>query len=573
MAKEISIVIRARNAMAAGLASAEASLKAFGESALNIGSFFAKTFLAASGAILGFASKAVMSFAESEKAEASAAAAFRAYGEEVDSNVANVKRFAAAIQEETGADGDSLVARAAQLRMLGVMPNKLEDATRATVALTGAGMAEEAAVKALAMAQEGNFSALERMIPAVRNAASEQEKAAAINDFLTRGYSSQKDQLNTLTGQWSLFKARVGDVWEEIGGAIAQNGQLQAVFERASNAVKEFGQRIADWVASGGMTQLMNTIELFWEYARNSFTNAAIYAKGFFMGGVYNPAKAAFEYVGTIIASWAAGTVAEFEYLRDFAVAVWEKIKNPLKKFDPPSISTLVESYKIMFKSVKGEYIEKVPNAFETMNQELETEAQRNQKKLAQISKQQLDDYQKNANERVSVEQDAQKKIEVAVASRAEEEKKAGEYMLDQMEQIKDAEEKAGEEKVKRAEEVVNALEKEKDLRAEIAKKSIQDIIKEKKEAKDQQKKDKEDEKRAERLNAKQKKNVKLSKKDQEWLNAFNEQKLAQVALANAANALNLAKANLQQVKADNSKKLTDIKNEITKLRNDLRRN
>jgi len=57
--KEISIILRAKNAMAAGLSKAGAALKSFGASAVNLGKQMAIGFLAAGTAVAGMAAKAL----------------------------------------------------------------------------------------------------------------------------------------------------------------------------------------------------------------------------------------------------------------------------------------------------------------------------------------------------------------------------------------------------------------------------------------------------------------------------------------------------------------------------------
>jgi len=90
--KEISIVLRAKNAMQAGLAKAKRSMRAFGKSALNIGKFFAKAFLGAGAAVAGFAAKAVSAYAVQEKAERSLVAAMNAHGEAGEALLPSLKK-------------------------------------------------------------------------------------------------------------------------------------------------------------------------------------------------------------------------------------------------------------------------------------------------------------------------------------------------------------------------------------------------------------------------------------------------------------------------------------------------
>jgi len=266
--RTIEVLLRAKNAMSGGLASAGASLKKFGSGAWDVGKKAAAGLLAVGAALAGVALKAVSAYAESEAAAASMAAALRVNGDEVDANTARLKERASAIQDETGKSDEATLSSMARLRMLGVETDALDAAAKGVIALKSAGLEEEAAIKAVAMAHAGNHSALTRYIPALKNATSEAEKSVIVNDFLSKGYAAQKDALNTVSGQWGLLKERVGDVWEEIGAAIAQNDDLKNALKRAGDAVKAFGEKVAAWAGNGGVATLIASVLTFVENFR-----------------------------------------------------------------------------------------------------------------------------------------------------------------------------------------------------------------------------------------------------------------------------------------------------------------
>jgi hypothetical protein len=259
--REISIVLKAKNELAVGLAKAKDAITSFGESALSIGKWVGGAFIAAGAAIGAFAAKALSAYAAQEAATNSVRAAFRAYGEEVDQNTKAIQELSSAIQDETGVADENIGARVARLKMLGVETKALGDAARATVALAAYGMEEEAAIKAVAQAREGNFGMLERYIPALRSATTETEKAAIVNDYLTRGYAAQKEQLGTISGAWVAFKGRIGDVWEEFGALIAQGGTVTRMLDFASEKIKQFGLAIAEYAKSEQFKEIQMSIE------------------------------------------------------------------------------------------------------------------------------------------------------------------------------------------------------------------------------------------------------------------------------------------------------------------------
>lgn len=255
--REISIILRAKNAMAAGLSRAKASVQAFGRSALNIGTFFAKAFLGAGAAVAGFAAKAISAYSESEKAERSLVAAINAHGEAGDVLLPSLKKIAAAIQDETGAADESTLAGMAKLRMLGVQTSQMEEAAKAVIALKSVGLEEAAAQKAVAMALQGNYDMLNRYVPALRAATSDTKKAQIVNELFARGYEQQKELLNTVAGRWGALKGRVGDLWEEFGRGISESGEITGALAKIDEAVKAFTERLSMWIDSGGVQNFM----------------------------------------------------------------------------------------------------------------------------------------------------------------------------------------------------------------------------------------------------------------------------------------------------------------------------
>jgi len=356
--REISIVLKAKNELAVGLAKAKSALSDFGDSALRIGKLFAGAFLAAGTAIAGFATKALSAYSQQETATRSLEGALRAYGDEVDVNSKRVQNMASAIQDETGVADENLIARAARLRMLGVEVSEMDAALRATVALAAVGMEEEAAIKAVAQAREGNYTSLAKYIPAIRSATTEEEKALILQDFLVKGYDQQKDVLDTLGGQWNALKGRVGDAFEEFGRAIAQNDTIKAALESAGEAVKQFGIRVAEWVNSGGVENATAQVKFFGEYASHYFMLASNTAHLAF-STLGDTLAMPFRYAVGVIKGFVEVNIQAFTYMADYAVAVFNKIKNPFSAFEPPDTSQVIGAFGYMVDALAASEIRK----------------------------------------------------------------------------------------------------------------------------------------------------------------------------------------------------------------------
>lgn len=260
--KELTLTIRAKNALKAGLGSAGKALTGFAKRAGKLLSFSGLI-----GGITGLATsvfsitKAMQGWADQDRATRSLSSALESMGENASVLIPKLQKVADAIQDETGVSDNAVTHGMARLAMLGVTSDKLEAAAKATIALKSAGMAEAQAARAVAAAYNGQYTMLQRYLPALKDTSDAAEKAKIVNDFLTKGYQQQKDVLQTVGGQWGAFKGRVGDVLEEIGRAIDKSGGIRTALERAGDAVKNFGQAIADWIDSDRFKELQSTIQ------------------------------------------------------------------------------------------------------------------------------------------------------------------------------------------------------------------------------------------------------------------------------------------------------------------------
>ena len=508
--KKISIFIQARNAMQAGLASAGASLQKFGQSAARIGKLFATAFLAAGAAVVGFGTKALMAFAVQDKAEKQAEAAFRAYGEEVTQNTEKVKAFAAAIQDETGKSDESTIALAAKLKLLGVDTAQLEAATKATIALGKAGMGEEQAAKAVAAAMEGDFMALTRYIPALKTATSEAEKAQIVNDFVTKGYAAQKDELNSVSGQWEAFKGRVGDAWEALGGLIAQDGALTGMLKRAGDGVKAFGEGVQKWASGGGMGRLISTFQNFFEIIRHGFNQTSAWV---------NVARAAI----------VDGFASAWDSVKKIFTGKWDEIGNVQSERTQAALAVVEENQK------------------------------KHAERVVAIAQSQAERQNSIAKEVAAVAVEAQEQIVVAVENTAKKEaalKKEGEALA---KELAEKEKAAAHEK---AQEEIAALEKAQAKREEVSKKTVDDILAEQNAQKARDEMWERSQNKARQLQQRKDAGAHLSKKQEEWLAAFGAVDAAKGGLGRGKEMLDHAKNQLLLLdKSD--KTLNDIKTAI----------
>jgi len=418
ISKGIEIVLKAKNAMAAGISSASGVLSSFGGTLKNLGKKIAITFLGGSASITGFVAKAISSFAKQEAAERSLVAAMDAHGEAGRSLLPTLKEIASAIQKETGVADEATLAGMARLQMLGVQTDKLGEAAKATIALTNQGMGQEQAQRAVALAMQGNFAALTRHIPLLKEATSEAEKAQIVNDHLTRGYQKQKDELDTVGGRWGALKGDIGDVWEKMGEAIAQNDLLINALKRAQQAVQAFGQRVKEWTDGGGVTRLIFGFKIFGLEAAHQFEMLRDRWKLVWQI-IKNEPRTVWEYIKNISKAYVGVIVESFRYLGDWAVAIWKKIRAPRSTFEPPSMDAYKAALIELADAAMAKDVQVSEATQKALNEMAEKQEEHNAR-IAELIQEQVEAVQAAADEKVEAEVEAMERIELAAESHAE---------------------------------------------------------------------------------------------------------------------------------------------------------
>ena len=160
-------------------------------------------------------------YKEQEEADVKLQAAIRATGGDVEQLTAQYKAYASEIQAVT-TYGDELVENLiSQAKYMGIADDKVKDATEGAIGLAEAfGIDTNTALKGVANALEGNFSQLERYIPALRSASTEAEKQAILQKSMADGFQLAKDRGASATGQMTQLANAIGDTKEQFGEAI-----------------------------------------------------------------------------------------------------------------------------------------------------------------------------------------------------------------------------------------------------------------------------------------------------------------------------------------------------------------
>lgn len=132
------------------------------------------------------------------------------------------KAFAAQLQGVVNVGDEVTLSLMKQASMLGVNNDDLQEVTRAAIGLSEAtGQGLESSLRLVQRAIEGDTGALARYIPAIRTAATEEEKLALVLEASEKGLAQKADRATTAAGTAERLSNSWGDFQEVVGELLA----------------------------------------------------------------------------------------------------------------------------------------------------------------------------------------------------------------------------------------------------------------------------------------------------------------------------------------------------------------
>ncbi len=185
--------------------------------------------------------------ADQQKAEAMMEAGLAGTGDSIEQWSAKLKKVASEIQKVTVHGDEFVLQQMASASALGVNADKLEETIKLAIGLAQVmGTDLTAAVRYAVMAQQGEFTMLQRYIPAIRKAQTETAKMAAILEAAARGWGMAEAEAKTFWGRLIQLKNSLGDVGEALGATLIP------YISRAVDKLREVIPRIEAWIKVNG---------------------------------------------------------------------------------------------------------------------------------------------------------------------------------------------------------------------------------------------------------------------------------------------------------------------------------
>lgn len=243
MAREIKygILLWLRDQVSGGLGKVEAKFRRFGEATAAASRKARYGLLAMAGAVTAITYAA----AKQEKADRALADALKSVNAYSDERFKLLKDQAAAIQELTTYGDEEIEALQAQALNLGIQADKLDDVIRGSIGLSKAlNLDLNTALRYTALAMQGEYTVLQRYVPALRMAQTEGEKLAIVQDLMRRGFEQARGEAETLTGRLKQLKNTFGDLLETIGQAILGTDSWAGALDKLKAKLKA----AIDWI-------------------------------------------------------------------------------------------------------------------------------------------------------------------------------------------------------------------------------------------------------------------------------------------------------------------------------------
>ncbi|MFA6935666.1 MAG: hypothetical protein WCR70_10390, partial [Sphaerochaetaceae bacterium] len=194
------------------------------------------------------------------------------------------------------------------------MQESLTGAIGLTKAFSGAGLTMETAIKGIALAREGEYSQLQRYIPALRSAQTETEKMTILKEAMTNGFELAKAEAESGAGALEQYQNILGDLKEDIGAIIKTAlvplvkslGAVVSWLRENKEIIVALGASV---VAYMGYLVLLN-LKLVILTAQTVAYNVALAVKNALMGNYAGIALAAAAAAGVYLASTRESTEA-----------------------------------------------------------------------------------------------------------------------------------------------------------------------------------------------------------------------------------------------------------------------
>ena len=180
-----------------------------------------------------------------QDAEIAMSSALKVTGEYTDQLNKKFQDFASSIQAVTTYGDEEVLKLMALQKNLGVSTNRLEEAAKMSIGLAAAtGRNAESMAMYIALAEQGEYTMLNRYIPALRAAETDTEKLQVLTDFTARGFEVAKSKTETFSGAVKQTSNTFGDLKEKVGDFVVKNAVAVEAVKVADDLFREWQEEV-----------------------------------------------------------------------------------------------------------------------------------------------------------------------------------------------------------------------------------------------------------------------------------------------------------------------------------------
>jgi hypothetical protein len=174
------------------------------------------------GKLTDFLGDSIAAYADAEKINTKLNSALRAHDESVIITGKHIEEFASKMQFLTGVDDEQVKSLETLARSYGMQKELIDDAVKGTLGLVELyGGDYETVLKAVSKAYEGQWGAIEKLIPELKNISDESDKLKLLQEKMGDGIQSATDRMKSQAGQVQQLKSEWENFKESFGGVVA----------------------------------------------------------------------------------------------------------------------------------------------------------------------------------------------------------------------------------------------------------------------------------------------------------------------------------------------------------------
>lgn len=252
---------------------------------------------AALSSVTGFLSDSIDAYGEAEDAARKLAIAIDLSGASSGQSMEKHQELAAVMQTKLGIEDEVTMGLMAQASMMGVQEDKLDSVTKAAVGLAETmGTSLDDGLKKVRLALDGNFKGIEKLVPSIKEMATNEEKLAAVMALSEKGLIQKEEAAGAMSQADERAGLAFGEFMESVGAAILP---LQAlVYDGLEIVITTLNAAFGPSIASAG--------DFFKSFSETVVTGAqwlaeSIIASVTFIEIVWNNLGKVYETVGAVV--------------------------------------------------------------------------------------------------------------------------------------------------------------------------------------------------------------------------------------------------------------------------------